>query len=415
MIAQGMIGGARKARPIGAVIPLLTLAVFIQNVDRGNIATAAPLIQSELGLKATQIGLLTSAFYWAYTPAQPLAGWLAQKFNPYRTMALGLALWSAATFATGFAGGFAALLLFRLLLGLGESVTVPCSGYVFAQKLDIGRLGAANGLFVIGLALGPAFGTWAGGNLMAAGGWRVSFLVFGLLSTLWLLPWWWATRSTTRAAAGEPTGAGPAFADILRRREAWGASIGHFCSNWGLYFIYTWLPLYLVHSHGLTMSQMAGVGAAVYGVYAISSWAAGVATDRWMTAGASANLVRKTAMVSSHLVMGSALIIGGFGGPTGSLACLFVTAAFMGINTPNQLAAGQTLAGPAAGGKWIGVQNCIGNVAGIIGPVVTGVLIDAAGGDYAAAFILAGAVVMVGAVFWGFVIRRIEPLEWRSS
>ena len=74
------------------VVPLLAVAVFINYVDRGNLATAAPLIQDELGLSATQIGLLLSAFFWSYVPAQILAGWLSERINPYRTLALGLAL-----------------------------------------------------------------------------------------------------------------------------------------------------------------------------------------------------------------------------------------------------------------------------------------------------------------------------------
>ena len=69
------------------VVALLALAVFINYVDRGNLATAAPLIGSELKLSNTQIGLLLSAFFWTYTPGQILSGWLAERINAYRTLA----------------------------------------------------------------------------------------------------------------------------------------------------------------------------------------------------------------------------------------------------------------------------------------------------------------------------------------
>src|SRR5260370_37945824 len=95
------------------VVPLLAVAIFINYVDRGNLATAAPLIKDQLKLSNTQIGLLLSAFFWTYTPGQLLAGWLAERINAYRTLAIGLALWSLATAATGLAAGVVALIALR--------------------------------------------------------------------------------------------------------------------------------------------------------------------------------------------------------------------------------------------------------------------------------------------------------------
>ena len=117
-----------QAQTLGAaVVPLLALAVFINYVDRGNLATAAPLMKDELHLTGTQIGLLISSFFWTYVPAQILAAWLAERFNAYRVLAMGLALWSVATALSGLATGFAALLALRLVLGVGEGAAFPCS------------------------------------------------------------------------------------------------------------------------------------------------------------------------------------------------------------------------------------------------------------------------------------------------
>ena len=91
--AAALDGNARSA-PVGlgaGVVGLLALAIFINYVDRGNLATAAPLIKDQLHLSNTQIGLLLSAFFWTYTPGLLLSGWLAEKINPYRTLALGVA------------------------------------------------------------------------------------------------------------------------------------------------------------------------------------------------------------------------------------------------------------------------------------------------------------------------------------
>src|SRR5215471_4741584 len=144
---------ARTEPAIGmgrGIVFLLALAVFINYVDRGNLATAAPLIKSELKLSNTAIGLLLSGFFWTYTPGQLLAAWVAEKINAYRTLALGLAIWSLATTLSGFASGFVVFFLLRLILGLGESVAFPCSSKLFAEHLPTHRLGAANGLVGVG-------------------------------------------------------------------------------------------------------------------------------------------------------------------------------------------------------------------------------------------------------------------------
>src|SRR5437879_11883 len=76
-----------------------------------------------------------------------------------------------------------------------------------------------------------------------------------------------------RSPAGDApkVDAAPPFSQILARREAWGAGLGHFCNNYAFYFVISWLPLYLVKTRGFTVSQMAEVGGLIYLVYAASS------------------------------------------------------------------------------------------------------------------------------------------------
>ncbi len=355
--------------------------------------------------------MLVSAFFWTYTPGQLLSGWLAEKINPYRTLTLGVALWSLATAASGLATGFAALFALRLVLGVGESAGFPCSSKLLAQHLPAHRLGAANGLIGVGLALGPAFGTLMGGLLMARLGWRPVFILFGLVSMLWLVPWRGATRRvsiTASARAGPPP---PSFLTILKQREAWGAGLGHLSANYAFYFVISWLPLYLVKSRGFSLGQMAELGGLLYVIYAISCQATGWLSDRWMATGASATLVRKSFIITAHVGIAGCMLGCAVGGPATSIACLLVVGLFFGLSTPNLYIIGQTLAGRDAGGKWMGFQNCIGNITGIVGPIVTGYLIDRTG-QFFAAFLMAAAVSLAGVICWGVIIRRVEPVVW---
>ena len=99
------------------LVLLVTTAVFINYVDRGNLSTAAPLIQTELHLSATQLGILLAAFYYSYVLCMPATGWLAERFGAKSVLAAGITVWSMATALTGFAGGFFELAGLRLLLG----------------------------------------------------------------------------------------------------------------------------------------------------------------------------------------------------------------------------------------------------------------------------------------------------------
>jgi MFS family permease len=407
-------GGTRDAAESGlrtGIVALLALAVFINYVDRGNLATAAPLMRSEMNLSNTEIGMLLGAFFWVYTPGQLLAGWLAEKINAYRTLAIGVALWSLATIATGFATGFATVLALRLVLGLGESAAFPCSSKLFGEHLPPHRLGFANGMVGVGLALGPAFGTFGGGLLMANLGWRPVFILFGLVSLLWLVPWFAMTRQASRHADKPKATTAPSYLAVLRQRAAWGACLGHFAGNYAFYFVILWLPLYLVNARGFSVGQMAVIGGVIYVVYAISAQLTGFASDYWMRAGASATLVRKSFAVTSHLGGATSLLICTLGGPALSVAGLFLAAICFGFGTPTIFAIGQTLAGPRAAGKWIAVQNCIGNLAGVVAPAVTGFMVDRTG-QFTPAFLIAGAVSLLGVLGWGVIIRRVEPVDW---
>lgn len=396
------------------IVALLALSVFINYVDRGNVATAAPLIQSELRLSNAAVGLLISAFFWTYTPGQLFAAWLAERINAYRTLALGLAIWSAATFVSGVASGFVALFLLRMMLGIGECAAFPCSSKLFAQHLPGDRLGEANGMVGVGLALGPAFGTLVGGLLMSRLGWRPSFLIFGAISFLWLWPWLRTTRHASREADATKDNDAPSYLAILSHPEAWGACLGHFSANYAFYFFISWLPLYLIRTHGFTVAGMAELGGFIYVIYAISSQATGWSSDVWIRSGGDVNLVRKTMAVVAHTGMAACFVVCAFAGPTVSLASFVLAAIFFGFNTPSIYTIGQTLAGARAGGKWIALQNCVGNLAGIVGPPLTGYVTDLTG-NFAFAFAISGVIALMGALAWGVLIRRVAPVVWKDS
>ncbi len=394
------------------LVALAGLAVFINYVDRGNIATAGPLIKSELNLTNTEFGILVSAFFWTYVPAQLVAGWLAQRFCAYRVLAAGLAVWALATVATGFAQGFVAILLLRLVLGLGESVAFPATSKLFADHLPPERFGQGNTATSIGLAFGPAFGIYVGGLVMATSGWRLSFVLFGAASLLWLIPWLSLKRDTPRLHVS--SGAGPSLGEVARQPRAWWAAIGHFTTNYSFYFMLSWLPLYLVKEHGFTLAEMASLGGAIYLLQGAAATFGGLGADWLIARGTSTNHARKLMLVSSSALAMICMTAVGLGNASVAIGALVIAGIANGIGSSNVFAAGQTMAGPNAAGTWIGFQNFFGNMSGIIGPILTGYLVDHAGG-YPAAFAVSAAVSLLGVVTWWVLIGRIEPVAWKTA
>src|SRR5689334_24897160 len=216
----------RTGRTASAVVFLLGAAVFLNYVDRGAIGIAAPLMKSELRLSEEAYGLAFSAFFWIYAPVQFFAGWLCDRFSVYKLMAAGILLWAGSTLLMGFVGGFASLLVLRIMLGLGESISFPGSSKIIARHVRPERRGIANAAVAAGIALGPAVGTLAGGLILAQSGWRMIFFAFGIVTLIWLLPW----RSTVRAlptTGHHDQGAKVPIGALLSKWPLWSMSIGH--------------------------------------------------------------------------------------------------------------------------------------------------------------------------------------------
>lgn len=185
---------ARETPGMNRVLFLLTLSVLINYIDRSNLSIAAPLIKDELGLSGWQLGKLLSAFFWTYALMQIPVGWLVDRFDVKWVFGLGFFIWSASTAFTGLLHGFIALLVARVVLGIGESVAFPAYGKIIGTHFKENRRGFANSIVITGLALGPALGMLIGGNVVGRFGWRPFFLVLGLAALFWLPPWWHGCR-----------------------------------------------------------------------------------------------------------------------------------------------------------------------------------------------------------------------------
>ncbi len=393
------------------VVGLLGLSVLLNYVDRGAIGVAAPLMKQDLNLTATGFGTAVSAFFWVYAPLCAFVGWLCDRFCVYRMFALGIALWALATLLTGWVGGIASLIVLRLVLGLGESIAFPGSSKIFAAEVPAAHRGTANAVVAAALAFGPAVGTLTGGMILQAAGWRPIFWIFGAITLLWLLPWQVTSAPLRARNVATPVTAPVNFAALLKVPALWQMGAAHFMSNYGFYFLLTWLPLYLVKTVGWSIPQMTLLTTLGFAVQGVTALVSGRWSDRAVAAGADEGALRRRAMIWAQALSGGAIAALWFADGLLQVGlCLVVAGIGSGLLATNLYAVGQMFSGPRAAGSWIGVQNACGNCAGIIGPVVTGVIVDRLG-SYGWAFALAAGVSLLGTGWWWKAVPAIRQAE----
>lgn len=394
---------------------LLHFAILINYIDRTNLSIAAPTLKTELGLSPAQLGVLFSAFFYTYSACLFFIGWFTDRFNVNYVLGVGFLVWSAATAATGLVRGFAVLFAMRLLLGVGESVAFPSFSKVLSNYVPEHARGIANGIIIAGMRTGPAIGTLGAGLLMVKYGWRPVFIGIGLISLLWLPLWFrFMPRDSDIPHVVPARSAGPTTLDIFAERSFWGVTLGHFAANYYIYFMLTWLPVYLVQARHLSLETMPKVGALYYLVDAISTMACGWVSDYFIRSGKSVTLVRKSAMVLGYSILIVALVASLLAGPRTYLPWLLILGVGSGIGGMGIFAFCQTLAGPRATGRWAGLQNGFANFAGIICPAVTGILVGKTGG-FAWPLIIVAAVVIIGIASWVFVVGPVKEIAWTVS
>lgn len=404
---------ARTTAPL-VLVGLMALSLFINYVDRGNLATGATQIRADLDLSATAYGALAAGFYFAYAFCQLPSGALSDRIGGKRVLFIGALLWSVSTLLTGFVEGFMGLFVLRMMLGMGESVAFTTTSKIIASNVPRAQMGLANGVIGFGYLVGPAAGTLLGGLLMAQWGWRATFVLFGAVSLLWLVPW--SRVQIIDAKPAENDGQKPVtMRQILGRRALWGAALGHFAGNWNWYFILGYLPMYLEMQRGFSKEHMATVVSSAYLVNALAALLAGWAFDKAILRGWSASFTLKVPLAAAHIAgLGCMLAMPVL--PIGAcIALLFVYEIFLGFSSPAYFMIPQIMGGPAAAARWVGVQNMMGNMPGIIGVLFAGVLIDASGGAYGTAFLLAGLVNILGLIGWIGILPKVEPVDWEAA
>jgi MFS family permease len=394
---------------------LLFAASLINYFDRQTLAYAMPLLAKDFQLDEVQQGLVLSAFFWTYTYLQIPIGLCADRFNMRWLYAGAFVIWSIAQGLTGFAGSLAMLIGCRMLLGIGESIYLVGGTKVVSLFFPLSQRGLPCGLFDAGTRTGLVLEGLTIGLLLSAFGWRTTFMIVGFAALIWLVPWFLATPAQMRdpsASVGRPRFTWKQFATLLRSRDLFGVLLGFFCFDYYWYFLITWLPSYFVNVRHVTILE-AGIRASLpFLVFGICQPLGGWIADRLIRRGWDPARARK--VIISVAFLSGLLIIPAAYTTSKDVALLLITGGcLVGLSTANQLVLLQGCTPPKEIGLAVGVYNFVGNMAGIVQPLITGLVIKLSGGSYALAFVLAAVMLAASTLSYWFVVgpmrERREP------
>jgi ACS family D-galactonate transporter-like MFS transporter len=393
------------------VIVLLGIALTISQMDRMLLSIAAPTMMSEQHISGTALGILLSSFAWTYTFLQLPSGWLVDRFGAKLILGLAFVFWSLACAMTGLASTFAVLIACRLTLGAAEAPFYPAAHSTMAHAFSDRRRGLATAIYTKGASLGPALGAIVGSWLLLKYGWSHMFIVVGLVSLVFMIPWMLVVPHGMEGTTSKSEKVSWAtMKELLDKRAVWGVSLGYFGFLY-LYHIYIkWLPTYLAKSRGLSTAQIAWMASVPFLISLIAGPLSGFIADWLIGRGYSQTVVRKSA-IGIGLLLGSAVILAVFVHDAQTAAILFVVAlAGQSISATSMLSLPSAIA-PKGHAGFIGAfQQMLGSMGAIVAPIVTGILYDK-NNDFESAILCAGAMLVLAAVSFIIILPRIEPIR----
>ena len=252
------------------LLTLLCVINLLNYMDRYILPAVLPQIQTEFALSDFWGGLPAPAFIVMYMLAAPVFAPLGDRWRRGPLVAMGVALWSAATVGTGLARSYGQLLTARALVGIGEASFGTVGPTLIADAFPPERRGMMLSIFYMAIPVGSAFGYLIGGLVGEAWGWRAAFYVAGPPGLL-LAAAAWALREPARPARSgppaPPLGTRPAFRTLLRNRSYLLNTAAMASMTFALGGLVHWLPTYFNRVHGLSL---AAAGTAIGGITVVA-------------------------------------------------------------------------------------------------------------------------------------------------
>lgn len=403
----------------------------INYLDRTALSVSGNSISRELGIDQVGLGYVFSSFLWLYVICLVPMGVLVDRFGTRAVNAGGIAVWSAATMATGLAAGVPMLIATRMLMGGGEATSYPAAGRVIREWAPARERALATTIFNSGAYFGPAVGGLLLAWLVTVAGWRATFFVCGATGFAWLAAWllWFRLPEHAawlgdderrmilreRPAAPAVRGGAPRMGiwQLLRAPSMRGLMLTQGCAVYTQYLFLTWLPSYLQAARGMTVLRSGVLMMLPYLGAVVLSVLLGRVSDRMLTVQAIGQ-GRRRVMVALSMLGASVILLT----PVVDnvyVILLLIMIALSGVASAvglNISLLNDVLRSAPDVGRANGLLILGGNSFGILAPVATGYVIQATG-SFNYAFLIAGALLVCGAL--ASVLLTRTPIEPRPA
>ena len=400
---------------------LLVVGGALNYIDRATLSVANKLIQDDLGIPVAKMGLLLSAFLWAYAVAQLPVGGLIDRFGPRRLLGLGLFSWSVAQAAGGLVTNFGSFIVARFALGVGEAPLFPGGARVVRDWFGVRERGFATGLLQSASSLGNFIAVPLLTFLMLSLSWRWMFFIVGAAGVVLAIIWWSIHRDPSEIdltseevhylteGDANTTSKPPSFAEwkqLFAHRTTWGMIAGFFGTIYTLWMYTGWLPYYLEHERHMSIARVGIVAAIPYFFGCVGAvvggWLCDVLTRRgW------APMSGRKLLISTALLGIAACTLGTVLAQSNEIALALISVSLFLIYIASSAAwATVPIAAPSQYTASLGsIQNFGGYLGGALAPTITGIIVQRTG-SFSQAFLLSAALSLLSAAAYLLLVRQ---------
>ncbi|EJL39096.1 MFS transporter [Brevibacillus agri] len=407
----------------GMIILFLFLAGVINYLDRSALSIAAPFIKEDLSLTATEMGIIFSSFSVGYAIFNFLGGVASDRYGAKLTLFVAMIVWSLFSGALVLAVGFVSMIVIRVLFGMGEGPLSATISKMVNNWFPQNQRASVIGLTNSGTPLGGAISGPIVGFIAIAYGWKVSFIAIAIIGIIWAIFWWKYVKERPEGASSQAIAESAAAVEnapagapeklrltfYLKQKTVLFTAFAFFAYNYILFFFLTWFPSFLIDARGLSVQEMSIITVIPWVLGFVGLALGGFVSDFFLK-----RFVNKGVLFSRKLVLVTCLFMSavciGFAGvittTAGAVALVALSVFFLYLTGAIYWAIINDVVDRNNVGSVGGFMHFLANTAGIIGPTLTGYIVDTSG-TYTAAFLLAGALAVCASLA---VIRFVRPI-----
>lgn len=399
------------------ILIFLFLAGVINYLDRSALSVAAPFIQEDLKLTPGQMGIIFSSFSIGYAIFNFVGGVASDKFGAKITLFVAMIVWSLFSGAIVLVVGFVSLFIVRILFGMGEGPLSATINKMVNNWYPPSKRATAVGLANSGTPLGGAISGPIVGYIALHLGWRVSFIAIMVIGIIWAISWWFFAKEKPdyieETKIDEKADIAPVttfkLGYYLKNPTVLFTAFAFFAYNYILFFFLTWFPSYLVDARNLSIENMSLITVIPWVLGFLGLAMSGIVSDFVYK-----HTVQKGVLFSRKVVLViclflSAVCIGISGIVTttaGAVTLVALSVLFLYLTGAIYWAIVQDVVDSNNVGSVGGFMHLLANTAGIVGPTITGYIIQTTG-TYTAAFLLAGGLAVIASIAVIFFVKPI--------